>query len=404
MADRLKRIVLGIGGGIAAYKAAEIVRLLRARNVEVRVILTKAAQALIQPLTFQALSGHPVGTELFESQGEAGMDHIELARWADTLLIAPATADLMARLACGLADDLLTTLALASEAPLYLAPAMNRAMWQHPATQANLHQLRRRGVQILGPGDGPQACGETGLGRMWAPEALVNALFPKDAGRLKGVRAVVTAGPTREALDPVRYLSNRSSGRMGFAVARALADRGAQVRLIHGPTCLPPPSVREIVRVESALEMETAVMERMGDCQLFAGVAAVADYRVARVAPQKIKKGADTLQLQLVKNPDILAEVASLPNRPFTVGFAAETENLEQHAREKLRKKKLDMIAANPVGQAGSGFECEENQLLVLWPGGGKALPAGPKDRLAEALVTLIEERYVAQITSEGAR
>jgi len=328
------------------------------------------------------------------------MDHIELARWADLVLVAPASADLMARLAAGFGDDLLTTLVLATDAPLVLAPAMNQGMWRHPATQANVARLRERGVRLIGPAEGEQACGETGPGRMVEPRDIVRDLMIPDGGDWVGRRVMVTAGPTREAIDPVRYIGNRSSGRMGYAIARTMAERGAAVTLVSGPSALlAPPSV-EFVGVESALEMESAVMARAISCDIFVAAAAVADYRMAEPAPSKIKKQRDALTLHLIRNPDILAQVAALPDGPFTVGFAAETERVEEYARGKLAAKGLDMIAANRVAGKTGGFNREENSLVVLWRDGRKALPLMSKARLAEDLVTLIEERYVARPTA----
>jgi phosphopantothenoylcysteine decarboxylase / phosphopantothenate---cysteine ligase len=394
------RVLLAIGGGIAAYKAAELVRRLRERGCEVRVVMTRAATAFVSPLTFQSLSGHPARVDPWDPAAEAGMDHIELARWAERLVVAPATADLIARLATGLADDLPTTLALASTAPLYLAPAMNQAMWRHPATQWNLEILRRRGALLLGPADGSQACGDLGPGRMLEPEAIAQAVAGAPGGAARGplvaVRALVTAGPTREPLDPVRYLSNRSSGRMGYALAEALAELGARVTLVSGPTSLPSPAGPERVLVETATQMHAAVMANIGACDLFAAAAAVADYRPAEPESQKIKKAEGELRLHLVRNPDILAEVAARPHPPFTLGFAAETERLEAHARAKLEAKGLDMIAANRVGGAEGGFEREDNALLVLWRGGRRELPLMPKELLARELAQLIAERYAA--------
>jgi len=400
------KILLGVSGGIAAYKAAELVRRLGERGAKVRVVMTAAAQAFITPLTLQALSGHEVRYDLLDPAAEAGMDHIELARWADLVLVAPATADLMARLAAGLANDLLTTLALATTAPLVLAPAMNHRMWLHPATQENLARLRERGVRILGPAEGDQACGEQGPGRMLEPGEILDTLALGTGSqhverRLAGRRILVTAGPTREALDPVRYLSNRSSGRMGYALAESLAARGAEVIVVSGPSALSAPHGVELVAVESALEMEAVVMARIGDCDLFVAAAAVSDYRPQAPAEEKIKKNQVELHLQLVKNPDILTQVAALAQGPFTVGFAAETQDLEAHARTKLTAKGLDMIAANLVDGETGGFDRAENALLVLWPGGRRALPLSPKTRLAEALSDLIAERYLAYASSQ---
>lgn len=390
------KVLLGVGGGIAAYKAAELVRRLGERGAEVRVVMTAAARSFITPLTLQALSGHEVRYDLLDPGAEAGMDHITLARWADLVLVAPATADLMARLTAGLADDLLTTLALATTAPLVLAPAMNHHMWRHPATQRNLARLRERGVRILGPAQGEQACGEQGPGRMLEPGEILDALALGVGSPLAGRRVLVTAGPTREALDPVRYISNHSSGRMGYALAGSLAARGAELILVSGPSALDPPPGVERIPVESALEMEAAVKARIGNCTLFIATAAVADYRPQAPAAEKIKKNQTELTLRLVRNPDILGQVAALEPGPFTVGFAAETEELEAHALAKLRTKGLDMIAANLVGGETGGFERAENALLVLWPGGRKALPLSPKPRLADALADLIVERYLA--------
>ncbi len=400
-----RHVLLGISGGIAAYKAAELTRRLRAEGAEVRVVMTRGAQAFVGPLTFQALSGNPVRLDILDPTAEAGMDHIELARWADLVLVAPATADLMARLAAGMADDLLTTLALATQAPLVLAPAMNQQMWQHPATQANARLLSERGVRLLGPAAGAQACGEVGPGRMLEPGDIVAALMgPRQASSLTGRRVLVTAGPTREALDPVRYVGNRSSGRMGYALAQVLADRGAQVVLVSGPTAMAIPAGLERVQVESALEMYAAVMERIADQDIFVAAAAVADYRVADPAPQKIKKGEQELTLRLVRNPDILAEVAARRDPPFTVGFAAETERVAEQALAKLQAKGLDMIAANRVGGATGGFEREDNALTIIWRDGRlEPLPLMPKPRLAEALTDLIAETYAAQLADQGA-
>jgi len=395
------RVLLGVSGGIAAYKAAELIRRLREGGAEVRVVMTAAARSFITPLTLQALSGNEVRTDILDPAAEAGMDHIELARWADLVLVAPATADLMARLAAGLADDLLTTLVLATTAPLILAPAMNHRMWLHPATQENLTRLRGRGVRILGPAEGDQACGEWGPGRMLEPSEILDALALRQSSELAGRRVIVTAGPTREALDPVRYIGNRSSGRMGYALARALAARGADLILVSGPSALVPPIGVDVVRVESALEMEAAVMEHVQGCDIFVAAAAVADYRPEVSAREKIKKDRAELSLRLVKNPDILSRVAALEKGPFTVGFAAETQDLEEQALTKLKAKGLDMIAANLVGGKAGGFDREDNALLVLWPDGRRSLPLSPKTRLAEALTDLILERYLAHTSSK---
>jgi phosphopantothenoylcysteine decarboxylase/phosphopantothenate--cysteine ligase len=399
-----EKILLGVTGGIAAYKAAALVRRLRGAGAEVRVVMTPAACAFITPLTMQALSGRPVRSELLDPDAEAGMDHIELARWADRVLVAPASADFLARLSHGLAGDLLSALCLATEAPLILAPAMNQGMWRNAATQANVALLRQRGVQLLGPARGEQACGESGPGRMLEPEEILAALAEGGDGPLAGVPVLLTAGPTREAIDPVRFIGNRSSGRMGYALAAALAQLGASVRLVSGPVSLDPPPRMERIAVETAAEMREAVMQRVADCGIFVASAAVADYRPRVAAPEKIKKRRDDLSLQLVKNPDILAQVAALPHPPFTVGFAAETERLEEHAAAKLRDKGLDMIAANRVGAGPGGFESEDNALLVLWPGGRRELPLMPKPALARHLAQIIAERYHAHTTDEDPR
>lgn len=395
------KILLGISGGIAAYKAAELVRGLRSDSAEVRVVMTAAAQSFITPLTMQALSGNDVRCDLLDPHAEAGMGHIELARWADRVLVAPATADLIARLAGGMADDLLTTLVLATAAPVTLAPAMNHRMWLHPATRDNVARLRARGVQILGPADGDQACGDWGPGRMLEPSALLEAVLPRKGAGLAGRRVMITAGPTREALDPVRYIGNRSSGRMGYALARSLSDRGARVVLVSGPSVLDAPAGVDLISVESALEMQSAVMERIAGCDVFVAAAAVADYRPEAPIGEKIKKDRTELSLRLVKNPDILGGVAALREGPFTVGFAAETQRLEEYALKKLDAKGLDMIAANLVGGESGGFDRADNALLVLWPGGRRSLPLMPKTRLADVLAELIVERYLAYSSSQ---
>lgn len=392
-----RRILVGISGGIAAYKGAEIVRLLKRAGAEVRVVMTRGATEFVTPLTLQALSGHPVRVELFDAAAEAGMDHIELARWADAVLIAPASANTLARLASGQADDLLSTLCLATRAPLWVAPAMNQAMWAHPATRENIARLVARGVRLIGPAAGEQACGETGLGRLEAPEAIVAALAGGfEGGALAGLQVLVTAGPTREAIDPVRYLTNRSSGKMGYAVARAAAEAGAQVTLVSGPVALAAPERVTCVRVETAEEMLAAVLVAAATCDLFIAAAAVADYRPAAVAGQKLKKSTDTLNLELVRNPDILAQVSALPARPFCVGFAAETEALARHAQKKRMAKGLDMIAANRVGP-DEGFEVDDNALTLFWEGGQLELPRMNKQRLADQLIQQIADRYRAR-------
>ncbi len=364
-----RRLLLGISAGIAAYKSAQLARLLKQAGAEVRVVMTEGAQAFIAPLTLQALTGEAVRTSLLDPEAEAGMGHIELARWADTILIAPGTADLMARLASGLADDLLTTLCLASEADKVMAPAMNQAMWRHPATRRNAARLAEDGWTLLGPDSGDQACGDVGPGRMLEPEAILAALHGTSTA--SGLTVTITAGPTREPLDPVRYLSNHSSGKMGYALAEAAVALGARVRLISGPVTLPCPAGVERTEVETALEMHEAALRLAGESELFIGCAAVADYRAENAAAHKIKKveGEDGLTLRLVKNPDIIAEVAALPEarRPLVVGFAAETRDLEAYARDKLTRKGLDMIVANDVSRAGLGFGSDDNAALLLW-------------------------------------
>ena len=388
------RVLLGVGGGIAAYKSADLVRRLRERGAEVRVVMTEAATQFVGPATFQALSGQPVRCSLWDPAAEAAMGHIELARWADRVLIAPASADLIARLAHGLADDLLTTLCLASEAPLALAPAMNRVMWAHPATVANLALLRTRGVAVYGPGEGDQACGEVGAGRMLEPADLAERLLaPAPAPLLAGRRLLVTAGPTFEDIDPVRFIGNRSSGRMGFAIAEAARALGAAVTLIAGPCALPTPPGVERRDVRSAAEMHAAVMQAVDGADLFVAAAAVADYTPAAPAGHKLKKTDPDLSLSLLRTRDILAEVAARQPRPFVIGFAAETGALEAHARDKLERKQLDMIAANEVGTPGSGFDAEDNRLLVLWPGGQAQLERASKRALALRLLELAAGR-----------
>lgn len=388
-----KKVILGVTGGIAAYKSADLVRRLREAGAEVRVVLTRGAQAFVTPLTFQAVSGHPVHTELLDEAAEAGMGHIELARWADLVLVAPATADFIARIAHGLADDLLTTLCLATTAPLTLAPAMNQQMWTHPATQANCRLLQERGVRLIGPDSGSQACGESGPGRMTEPAAIVAGLMPEADGSLAGKRVVVTAGPTFEDIDPVRFIGNRSSGRMGFAVAAAAAEAGARVSLVAGPVRLETPPGVERIDVRSAAEMHAAALCLARGADVFFGVAAVADYTPVAAAGQKIKKGSPELSLRLAGTADIVAEVADLPDGPFTVGFAAETERVREHALQKLSDKGLDMIAANRVGVDGSGFDSENNDILLLSADHEVPLGKGSKTELARLLIREVASR-----------
>jgi len=389
--------LLGITAGIAAYKAAELARLLVRQGAEVQVVMTRSAAEFIGPMTLQAITGRTVRAALFDPQHEAAMGHIELARWAEVILVAPATADFLARIAAGMAGDLLSTLCLASAAPLLIAPAMNQAMWRHPATRANVDLLCARGVVMLGPDEGEQACGDSGPGRMLEPVAISAALVDRLAGgRLAGRRVVLTAGPTREALDPVRFIGNRSSGKMGFALAAALAAQGAEVVLVAGPVALSAPPGVDRIDVETAEQMRGAVFTSLPGAAIFVACAAVADFRPAAPVQQKIKKTSERLTLELVRNPDILSEVAGLAERPFCVGFAAETNDLESHARAKLRAKGLDMIAANQVS-ASQGFEADDNALLVIWEGGSEVLDRQPKHRLAEQLVNLIADRFDAQ-------
>ena len=390
-----KQILLGVTGGIAAYKAAELVRRLQDYGATVRVVMTRAAQEFITPLTLQALSGNPVHCDLLDTEAEAAMGHIELARWADLVLVAPASADFMARLANGRADDLLTTVCLATDATIAIAPAMNQAMWRDAATQANLNTLISKSVAIFGPGDGSQACGDIGPGRML--EAAILAEMTADqfqSNKLDGVKVVITAGPTREAIDPVRYISNHSSGKMGFALAQAAVEAGASVTLIAGPVCLTSPDRVKRIDVDSAEQMYQATMDNLANCDIFIGAAAVADYRPAESADQKIKKSAETLSIELIRNPDIIAAVASHQQRPFTVGFAAETQNLIGYAQNKLEKKKLDLIIANDVANTEIGFNSDNNAVTVIWNGGEKTLPMTPKQQLSRCLLSEIAQRY----------
>ena len=416
-----RRILLGISAGIAAYKSAQLARLLKQAGCEVRVVMTEGAQAFIAPLTLQALTGEAVRTSLLDPEAEAGMGHIELARWADTILIAPGTADLMARLALGMADDLLTTLCLASEAERVMAPAMNQAMWRHPATQRNAVRLQQDGWRLLEPDSGEQACGDTGPGRMLEPEAIMAELatassttplarqahepsgeqLPEPAQQMQlpaqGLHIAITAGPTREPLDPVRYLSNHSSGKMGYALAAVAAELGAQVTLISGPVSLATPEGVTRIDVETALEMHATSRRLASECDLFIGCAAVADYRAEAPAEHKIKKreDEDDLTLKLIKNPDIIADITAMRDatggRPFVVGFAAETRDLERYARDKLERKRLDMIVANNVAAQGLGFGADNNAALLLWRDGdgegGEDLPPQPKRELARMII-----------------
>ncbi len=394
-----KRILLGVTGGIAAYKSPDLVRRLRERGAEVQVVMTAAAREFVTATTFQAVSGRSVRSELWDPAAEAAMGHIELARWADVVLIAPASADFLARLAGGQANDLLATLCLATSAPVAVAPAMNHLMWAHAATRANVALLTQRGTSILGPAEGDQACGETGPGRMLEPLDLVerlHALLP-GSGALAGKRVLITAGPTRERIDPVRFISNRSSGKMGFAVAQAAREAGATVVLVAGPVTLPTPAGVARLDVESAADMLSAVLRELPGTDVFISTAAVADYRPARAAEQKIKKTSETLDLAMERTIDVLATVAAHSERPFVVGFAAETEAVEQNARTKLMKKNLDMIAANEVGH-DKAFDCEDNQLIVLGRNARHELARADKLTLARGLIALIGAELAARL------
>jgi len=390
------RIILGITGGIAAYKSPDLVRRLRAEGAEVQVVMTPSGEKMVSPTVFQAVSGRAVRGDLWDAQAEDAMGHIELARWADLVIVAPATANIMAQIASGTASGLLTTLCLATEAPLVLAPAMNQAMWLNPATQANLQLLIDRGVHFLGPADGEQACGEIGPGRMVEPEQIVAALSSKliDAPQcLAGLSVLISAGPTRESIDPVRYVSNRSSGKMGFAIARAAVAAGANVQIVAGPVNLETPQNVRRTDVETAEQMRAAVMAGAPEVDIYIGAAAIADYRPEFVPAQKIKKHADTMDVHMVKSADVLAEVAALKAGPFTVGFAAETEKLEEHARSKFERKNLDMIVGNLVGE-NLCFDRDDNSVLILWRDGQSELGRMAKSELAARLVAIIADRY----------
>jgi len=398
-------IVLGITGGIAAYKAPDLVRRLRERGAEVQIVMTSSAEEFVTGTALQAVSGKPIRSNLWDKEAEAAMSHIELARWADVVLIAPATAEVMARIVSGGAPDLLTTICLATEAPIALAPAMNHVMWSNPATQANREVLEHRGIHIIGPGVGSQACGEEGAGRMLEPDLIAATVFNltggKGQGLLEGKKVVVTAGPTREPIDPVRYITNRSSGKMGYAIASAAVAQGADVVLVSGPVNLHEPPGTEIVNVESAAEMYAATHAAIEDADIFIAAAAVADYRPVAVVEQKIKKKDEAMSLELTRCPDILASVAALEAAPFTVGFAAETEKVVEYARGKLTKKNLDMIVANRVGR-DCGFDRDDNSAIVLWDGGERDFPTSSKVELARNLIELAAEHFYAERGSEA--
>lgn len=427
---RPRRVLLGVCGGIAAYKSALLARLLVAQGYEVQVVMTAAAKGFVGSHTFQALTGRSVRDSLWDEAAEAAMGHIELARWADLIVIAPATAHTMARLSHGFSDDLLTTLCLASDAPLLLAPAMNQAMWRHPATQANCEILQKRGVRCVGPDSGDQACGDIGPGRMSEPDAIVavvnellanveSAVEPQ-AALLRGRQVMVTAGPTYEDIDPVRYIANRSSGRMGYALAEAARDLGAEVTLISGPVRLAAPHGVEVINVRSALSMHEAVMERLPQCDIFIAAAAVADFRPRTQASHKIKKqyrqntdkpepeskngtpcSANEVTLELIPNPDILAEVCALREHTYCVGFAAETEQLRAHAQAKRQRKGADLIAANWVGE-GRGFDVEHNELLVLGDDFEQTLEQTSKTQLAQRLIAIVAQRFLQGFLPEA--
>ena len=394
-------ILLGITGGIAAYKTPDLVRRLRGRGADVKIVMTASSEEFVTATALQAVSGHPIRANLWDKEAEASMSHIELARWADVVLIAPATAEIMARLASGAAADLLTTLCLATEAPLAIAPAMNHVMWRNPAVQANRKTLEERGVRILGPDYGSQACGETGAGRMLEPDDIAALVCgpilagSADAGALAGRTVMVTAGPTIEPIDPVRYITNRSSGKMGYAIAAAATDQGAKVILVSGPVALAVPAGVEVIHVRTAEDMYAATHGKIEEADIFIGAAAVSDYRPADSQPQKIKKTNETMSIDLVRSRDILASVAGLDDAPFTVGFAAETEKVRDYALGKLEKKKLDMIVANRVGD-DCGFDRDDNTVDVYWRDGERKFATAAKTELAHEIMQLVAERFEA--------
>jgi len=397
-----KKIVLGITGGIAAYKTPELVRRLKDQGADIRVVMTTAAKAFITPLSLQAVSANAVSDSLLDSQAELAMGHIELAKWADYILIAPATADVIARITCGMANDLLTTICLATSAPIAIAPAMNQQMWHAEITQENINKLTARKYQIFGPGAGEQACGDVGLGRMLDVDDIVDLtcqFFLSKAVTnqvdLSGQTWLITAGPTREAIDPVRYISNHSSGKMGYAIAQAAQLAGAKVQIISGPVQISTPKGCEKIAVESAVEMHEQAIKLAKHADVFIACAAVADYRVSDIAEQKIKKSADEMHIHLVKNPDIVADVAALKTKPFTLGFAAETQDVEHYALGKLKRKNLDMIAANNVALAGQGFNSDDNALTVFSKSSKTELPLASKHALAAQLVELISQHQI---------
>jgi phosphopantothenoylcysteine decarboxylase/phosphopantothenate--cysteine ligase len=393
-----RKILLGVTGGIACYKSCELVRRLKEYGADVRVVMTQGAQAFVTPLSFQAVSGHPVHTELLDEKAEAGMGHIELAKWADRVLVAPASANFIERLARGSADDLLTTLCLATQAPIQVAPAMNQAMWSNTASQKNIQALKANGIALFGPDSGVQACGDIGAGRMLEPLALVDLVAQSfESGPLTGKKVLITAGPTREAIDPVRYLSNHSSGKMGYALAQAAADAGAEVILVSGPVSLPNPARVRRIDVQSAQDMLTAVQAEINDTDLFIACAAVADYRVNQIASQKIKKTDETLSLELVRNPDILEIVGQMDERPFCVGFAAESEKVLEHARAKLQRKNIDLIIANDISREDIGFGKDENEVVLITPTEDTPIPKTDKHLLARQLIDQIGQLWLGE-------
>ena len=401
MAETTKNVLLGVSGGIAAYKTPELVRRLRERGADVQVVLTRSAQEFVTETSLQAVSGNPIRSNIWDKEAEAAMGHIELARWADTILIAPATAEMLSRLASGSAPDLLTTVCLATEAELVIAPAMNRVMWANPAVQANRRTLEERGARMLGPGVGSQACGEEGAGRMLEPDDLARMVMEGDersqtlAGLLDGKTVMISAGPTREALDPVRYITNRSSGKMGYAMAEAARDAGANVILLSGPVNLERPTGMTVIDIESADDLAQAAHDNAASADLFIAAAAVADYKPAQAADRKMKKSDEEMTIDLVRTPDTLAQISALAKRPFCVGFAAETNDVREYAAKKMAKKNLDMIIANQVGE-GLAFDQDDNAVHVMWGGGEQAFPTTSKRDLAVQLVKLIADRYHA--------
>ena len=393
----MKNILLGVTGSIAAYKSPEIVRNLRSEGFSVRVVLSESAKEFVTETTLQAVSSYPVRSSLWDAEAEAAMSHIELARWADCILIAPATANFLSQLSYGSANDLLTTLCLATRSKIFVSPAMNSVMWENKAVQENKATLVSRGINIIEPDYGDQACGEVGVGRMPNPDVIAGIIkenFSENSSLLQGKRVLITAGPTREPIDPIRFISNRSSGKMGYALASAFNAAGCNVKIISGPSSLPFPDACDVVKIETAQEMYHEVHKSLKDIDIFVSAAAVSDYSSEKVDEHKIKKNDQKMSLHLIKSPDILSSVTSLRSHPFCVGFAAETDNIEVYAKEKLIKKELDMIIANKVG-SNLGFDSDENSVLVLWNGGSKRYKKQLKISLAKQLVQLISKRYM---------